>query len=109
MTYVITESCVDIMDRRCVQECPVDCIYEGGRAMYINPVECIECGACEWVCPVSAISLDLELPEEDEHLPARAQEWVDAHQAVGGAGQRGRVGVDHPAIALLARKAEPGD
>ncbi|MDP9183884.1 MAG: (4Fe-4S)-binding protein, partial [Actinomycetota bacterium] len=33
MTYVITEACVDIMDRSCLAECPVDCIYEGERSM----------------------------------------------------------------------------
>ena len=29
MTYVIGEPCVDVLDRACVEECPVDCIYEG--------------------------------------------------------------------------------
>ncbi len=27
MTYVIGESCVDVLDRACVEQCPVDCIY----------------------------------------------------------------------------------
>ena len=31
MTYVIAEPCIDVKDRSCVDECPVDCIYEGGR------------------------------------------------------------------------------
>jgi NAD-dependent dihydropyrimidine dehydrogenase PreA subunit len=64
MTYVITDACVDIKDRSCMEQCPVDCIYEGGRALYIHPEECIECGACEPVCPVEAIYFDAELPEE---------------------------------------------
>jgi NAD-dependent dihydropyrimidine dehydrogenase PreA subunit len=55
MTYVITESCIDIKDRSCVEECPVDCIYEGGRKLYINPDECIDCGACAPACPMDAI------------------------------------------------------
>ena len=33
MTYVIGESCVDVLDRACVDECPVDCIYEGERML----------------------------------------------------------------------------
>ncbi|REX62463.1 ferredoxin family protein, partial [Mycobacterium tuberculosis] len=37
MTYVIGSECVDVMDKSCVQECPVDCIYEGARMLYINP------------------------------------------------------------------------
>ena len=58
MPYVIAEPCIDVMDRSCVDECPVDCIYEGSRKLYISPVECIDCGACEPVCPVEAISQD---------------------------------------------------
>ena len=64
MTYVITEACIDVLDKTCVKECPVDCIYEGARALYINPEECIDCGACEPVCPSDAIYYEEELPEE---------------------------------------------
>jgi len=63
MTYVIAAPCVDIVDRACVDECPVDCIYEGRRALYIHPDECIDCGACEPVCPVEAISYEDDLPK----------------------------------------------
>ncbi len=55
MTYVIALPCVDLKDRACVDECPVDCIYEGDRMLYIHPDECVDCGACEPVCPVEAI------------------------------------------------------
>ena len=64
MTYVIAEPCIDILDRGCVEECPVDCIYEGERALYIHPDECIDCGACEPVCPVEAIFYEDDLPDE---------------------------------------------
>jgi ferredoxin len=64
MAYVIGSACVDIMDRSCMEECPVDCIYEGERKLYINPVECIDCGACVPVCPVSAIFAQDDLPEK---------------------------------------------
>ena len=47
MSFVITEACVDVNDRRCLTECPVDCIYEGAHMLYIHPDECIDCGACE--------------------------------------------------------------
>ena len=56
MPYVIASACIDVNDKSCVEECPVDCIYEGERKSYINPKECIDCGACEPVCPVEAIS-----------------------------------------------------
>jgi len=85
VTYVITSSCVDIKDMSCIEECPVDCIYEGERKLYIQPKECIDCGACEPVCPVDAIYPDRTLPDdrvddkEDnraffyEPLPGRAE------------------------------------
>jgi NAD-dependent dihydropyrimidine dehydrogenase PreA subunit len=64
MTYVIAEPCIDVLDRACVEECPVDCIYEGARSLYIQPDECIDCGACEPVCPVEAIYYGEDLPDE---------------------------------------------
>lgn len=61
--YVVTSACVDVKDRSCIEECPVDCLYEGEQMMYIHPDECIDCGACEVVCPVDAIYLSRDLPE----------------------------------------------
>ncbi len=60
MPYVITEACINVKDKSCVDVCPVDCIYEGGDQLFIHPDECIDCGACEPECPVTAI-----FPEED--------------------------------------------
>jgi len=37
VTYTSAEPCVDVLDKGCVEECPVDCIYEGGRMLYISP------------------------------------------------------------------------
>ncbi len=74
MAYVIADPCVTTKDTACVDACPVDCIhprkdeadFEGAKMLYIDPVECIDCGACVPVCPVSAIfSLD-DLPEQWE-------------------------------------------
>ena len=63
MAYVIAEPCIGTKDRACVDACPVDCIHpkadEAGSdtvdQLFIDPVECIDCGACVPVCPVSAI------------------------------------------------------
>jgi NAD-dependent dihydropyrimidine dehydrogenase PreA subunit len=66
MPYVIAGPCIDVMDKSCIEECPVDCIYEGDRKLYINPKECIDCGACEPVCPVDAIASDAVLTPEEE-------------------------------------------
>ena len=68
MTYVITEPCIDVKDRSCVEVCPVDCIHSGegdeDRILYIHPDECIDCGACEPACPVTAIFAEDDVPEE---------------------------------------------
>jgi NAD-dependent dihydropyrimidine dehydrogenase PreA subunit len=73
MTYVVTSACIDVKDRSCIAECPVDCIYEGGRMVYIHSDECIDCGACEAACPVSAIWYSGELRGPDsEYVQANA-------------------------------------
>ena len=48
----------------CFGVCPVDCIYEGETMLYIPPDECIDCGACEPVCPVKAIFAEDETPDQ---------------------------------------------
>jgi len=64
MTYVIAEPCIDVKDAACVDVCPVDCIHEGDDQYYIDPDECIDCGACEPECPVEAIFTEDDLPEK---------------------------------------------
>lgn len=66
MAYIIAEPCVGVKDKACVEVCPVDCIKgaDADKQMYINPDECIDCGACEPVCPVTAIFIQEELPEK---------------------------------------------
>jgi ferredoxin len=72
MTYVIAEPCIGIKDHSCVLACPVDCIhpkqdepgFDTAEMLYIDPVECIDCGACVPVCPVSAIFAVEDLPKK---------------------------------------------
>ena len=67
MAYVIAEPCIDVLDISCVSVCPVDCIhYEEGvdRKLFIDPNECIDCGACEPECPVNAIFPEDQVPAE---------------------------------------------
>jgi len=69
MTYVITTPCIDVQDQACVEVCPVDCIHfdEGeDKILYINPDECIDCGACEPACPVTAIYAEDDTPADQE-------------------------------------------
>lgn len=77
MSYYIAEPCIGTKDTACVEVCPVDCIhptkdeenFEAAKMLYIDPDTCIDCGACEPVCPVTAI-----FPEEE--LPEKWQEYV---------------------------------
>ena len=72
MAYIIAEPCVGVKDLSCVEVCPVDCIHprEGAEGfadvqmLYIDPDECIDCAACEPVCPVTAIFEKDALPPE---------------------------------------------
>jgi len=70
MTYVITEPCIGVKDRACVDVCPVDCIYEDEKMLYIHPDECIDCGACEPECPVNAIFPEEDVPENQKQYTA---------------------------------------
>src|SRR5215217_7624822 len=82
MTYVITEPCIGIKDQSCVEVCPVDCIYDGGDQFFINPEECIDCGACEPECPVEAIYPEDEVPEEMESYIAKNVDFFEyLHQS----------------------------
>jgi NAD-dependent dihydropyrimidine dehydrogenase PreA subunit len=101
VTYVIAQPCVDVKDRACVDECPVDCIYEGERTLYINPEECVDCGACEPVCPVEAIYYEDDLPEQwHDYLRANADFFSEIGNP-GGASLIGPQTFDDPAIAAL--------
>jgi NAD-dependent dihydropyrimidine dehydrogenase PreA subunit len=107
MPYVIAGPCIDVMDKSCIEECPVDCIYEGERKLYINPKECIDCGACEPVCPVEAISQDRRVGDDEldfvddnrrfftDVLPGRDEPIG----APGGSHTTGSIGVDTPLVA----------
>ncbi|WP_434740027.1 ferredoxin [Micromonospora sp. SH-82] len=98
MAYVVTDECVDVQDRSCVEECPVDCIYEGDRMMYVNPDECVDCGRCEPVCPVTSIYHIEDLPTAKAHFgPINAEFFAEIGNP-GGARKIGRVGRDHPAV-----------
>ncbi len=71
MAWVITRLCRDCVDQACVDVCPVECIYaytgedaeKFPNQLYIDPDECIDCGACEPECPWEAIYEDVAVPE----------------------------------------------
>lgn len=72
MAFIICEPCIGTKDTACVDACPVDCIhprkdepeFDSEQQLYIDPEECIDCGACVPECPVEAIFPEDEVPEE---------------------------------------------
>src|ERR1700687_839387 len=51
-----------------VQSWPHPNDFSSVRQLYIYPIDCIDCGACVPVCPVSAIFLVDDLPEKWKHF-----------------------------------------
>ena len=90
MPYIITEPCEGVCDTACVEVCPVDCIHptkeewpekgyeEGkleGKMLFIDPEECIDCGACVPLCPVQAIFAEDEVPEDQKKFIHKNYEY----------------------------------
>jgi ferredoxin len=69
MTYVVTSNCTDCRYTDCVTVCPVECFHGDDKMLYIDPEECIDCGACEPECPVNAIY-------EDGLVPDDQKDWI---------------------------------
>jgi NAD-dependent dihydropyrimidine dehydrogenase PreA subunit len=105
MTYVITSACIDVKDKACVEECPVDCIYEGNRTLYIQPDECVDCGACEPVCPVEAIYYEDDVPSDQAQFITVNTEFFSEIGSPGGAAALGPVDDDHALVAAYPPKA----
>ncbi|HZD41215.1 MAG TPA: ferredoxin family protein [Terriglobales bacterium] len=88
MTYVIAEPCINTKDTACVDVCPVDCIhptksepdFEQENKLYIDPDECIDCGACEPVCPVEAIFEEAAVPDKWKQFTQIDADWYKARK-----------------------------
>lgn len=64
MTFVVTDNCQRCRFTDCVAVCPVDCFHGDDEMLYIDPNECIDCGACVPECPVEAIFDETQLPDD---------------------------------------------
>ncbi len=94
MTYVITDACIGTKDRSCVDVCPVDCIHDEGDEdlqLYIDPDECIDCGACEPACPVTAIFAEDDVPANMKAFVEINSLWFKDKP-----GARAKVSAAHP-------------
>lgn len=85
LPYVVAQPCLDVLDRSCIDECPVDCIYEGPRMVFIHPLECVDCAACLLACPVDAIFPAEELPPRWQHYEKLNAAFFEAIGSPGGA------------------------
>jgi ferredoxin len=98
MAYVIAEPCIDIKHKTCVDVCPVSCIYlesdDLDRMLYINPDECIDCGACEPECPENAIFQSEAVPPEWAEYIDLNRGWFEDKDAV-----RARIDALKPRVA----------
>lgn len=64
MTFVVTDNCKGCRFTDCVAVCPVECFHGDDEMLYIDPEECIDCGACVPECPVEAIYDEAQLPDD---------------------------------------------
>ncbi|OBH10417.1 4Fe-4S binding protein [Mycobacterium sp. E1747] len=101
MAYVITQNCCK--DASCVPVCPVDCIrpvagqgeFTDTEMLYIDPVECIDCGACLEECPVDAIYYAEDLPPELQRFRDINARYFERHPL---ATSTTTHGVDHASV-----------
>jgi ferredoxin len=76
--------------------------------MYIHPDECVDCGACEPVCPVEAIYYEDDTPEQWKDYSAANAAFFDELGSPGGASKLGLIERDAPAVAALPPQEHEG-
>lgn len=77
MATVIIDTCEK--DMLCIDSCPSNAIHplkdepqwEAAPQLYIEPDECLDCGACIAMCPTNSIYLAEELPAGKEEFVAK--------------------------------------
>jgi ferredoxin len=84
MANVVCEPCQDCKYTDCVTVCPCDCFYQDDIQLYIDPQECIDCGACVPECPVEAIFPETDLPRSWASFIQLNAERVSALKEGGG-------------------------
>ena len=67
--------------------------------LYVHPDECIDCGACEPVCPQNAIYYAPDAPDEVKQFEAINGEFFGDIGSPGGSTDVDLTDRDHPAVA----------
>ena len=106
MTYVIAVPCVDVKDKACIDECPVDCIYEG-RTLALHPPRRVRRLRCVRArVPGRGHLLRGRHPGEWAQFYTANVEFFDDLGSPGGAAKMGLIDKDHPIVAALPPQGE---
>ncbi len=73
--------------------------YEGERMLCIHPGECVDCGACEPVCPVDAIFCEYDVPGQWAQFTTENARFFDQLGSPGGASKTGALPHDTDCVA----------
>jgi ferredoxin len=74
--------------------------------LYIQPDECVDCGACEPVCPVEAIYYEDDVPAQWNEFGKINTEFFVEIGSPGGASKVGQTNTDHASVTSLPVKPE---
>jgi ferredoxin len=74
--------------------------------LYIQPDECVDCGACEPVCPVEAIYYEDDVPAQWSDFKTYGSDFFNELGSPGGAAKNGPTNSDHPSVTALPPKSE---
>lgn len=91
MAFIVTENCEGCRFTVCASCCPVDAFFLGPTMVVIDPVECIDCGACVPVCPVDAIFAEGDLPKEQE-------KWIKFNEEMATSGEWPLIKIEIPPL-----------
>jgi len=72
--------------------------------LYIQPDECVDCGACEPVCPVEAIYYEDDIPAASKEFGKINAEFFLEIGSPGGASKVGATGTDHASVKAIPAK-----
>ena len=72
---LVLQNCLDDAIEHYRQAVALEPNFAEAEMLYIDPVECIDCGACVPVCPVSAIFALDDLPEKWAHFTPKNAEY----------------------------------
>ena len=80
MPFVIANPCIGEKEGSCVEVCPVDCIQTSPEhdQYFIDPDDCISCGACMDVCPNKAIFPEELVPNQWQDAINRNRQFFES-------------------------------